>query len=59
LSWTASASAQASQDAYQSLVQNGLREYELGNFSEAKAFFQQAHQLSPNAYVARLGHDFV
>jgi tetratricopeptide (TPR) repeat protein len=34
-------------------VQKGLREYELGNFNEAKAFFQQAHQLSPNARTLR------
>lgn len=48
--------AQTSQSAepdYQTLVQKGLREYELGNFSEAKAFFQQAHQLSPNARTLR------
>jgi tetratricopeptide (TPR) repeat protein len=50
------AAAQASQAAapdYQALVQKGLSEYELGNFSEAKAFFQQAHQLSPNARTLR------
>jgi tetratricopeptide (TPR) repeat protein len=44
---------QAAEADYQSLVQKGLREYELGNFSEAKAFFQQAHQLSPNARTLR------
>jgi hypothetical protein len=55
------ASAQAAQAGpekadkpeYQNLVQKGLREYELGNFSEAKSFFQQAHQLSPNARTLR------
>jgi len=45
--------ASATEPDYQSLVQKGLREYELGNFSEAKAFFQQAHQLSPNARTLR------
>ncbi|HTU57922.1 MAG TPA: tetratricopeptide repeat protein, partial [Polyangiales bacterium] len=43
----------AAEPDYQTLVQKGLREYELGNFSEAKAFFQQAHQLSPNARTLR------
>jgi hypothetical protein len=38
---------------YQQLVQQGLREYGLGNFSEAKAFFAQAHALSPNARTLR------
>ena len=47
------AMAQASSSDYQSLVEKGLREYELGNFSEAKAFFRQAHQLSPNARTLR------
>ena len=38
---------------YQRLVQQALHEYELGNFSEAKAFFAQAHALSPNARTLR------
>ena len=38
---------------YQKLVQQALHEYELGNFSEAKAFFAQAHALSPNARTLR------
>jgi len=38
---------------YQKLVQQALREYDLGNFSEAKAFFAQAHALSPNARTLR------
>ena len=49
----AAQSAQAAQTDYQTLVQKGLREYELGNFSEAKAFFQEAHRLSPNARTLR------
>jgi hypothetical protein len=40
-------------DEYQNLVQQGLREYSLGNFSEAKSFFAQAHALSPNARTLR------
>jgi hypothetical protein len=38
---------------YQKLVQQALHEYELGNFSEAKAFFSQANDLSPNARTLR------
>jgi tetratricopeptide (TPR) repeat protein len=38
---------------YQKLVQQALHEYELGNFSEAKSFFAQAHALSPNARTLR------
>ena len=48
-----SVSAQASQSEYQSLVEKGLREFELGNFGEARAFFQRAHQQSPNARTLR------
>jgi tetratricopeptide (TPR) repeat protein len=49
----AAQTAQPGQTDYQSLVEKGLQEYELGNFSEAKAFFQQAHRLSPNARTLR------
>lgn len=45
--------AQDTPAEYQSLVQKGLQEYELGNYSEARVFFQQAHQLSPNARTLR------
>ena len=38
---------------YQRLVQQGLHEYDLGNFNEAKAFFAQAHALSPSARTLR------
>ncbi|MET0385335.1 MAG: hypothetical protein ABW321_05220 [Polyangiales bacterium] len=38
---------------YQTLVQQALREYQLGNFSEAKAFFTRANALSPNARTLR------
>lgn len=51
--WTALCEPAALAQDYQDLVQQGLREFELGNFSEAKAFFQQAHQLSPNARTLR------
>src|SRR4051794_5019516 len=34
---------------YKQLVQQALHEYELGNFSEAKVFFSQAHTLLPTA----------
>lgn len=40
-------------DAYQSLVQQALHEYERGNFNEARAFFARAHALSPNARTLR------
>lgn len=49
----AAQTSQAAQPDYHTLVQKGLREYELGNFHEARAFFQQAHQLSPNARTLR------
>jgi hypothetical protein len=39
--------------AYQRAVEQALHEYQLGNFSEAKAFFAQAHALSPNARTLR------
>lgn len=39
--------------AYQRAVEQGLHEYQLGNFSEAKAFFAQAHARSPNARTLR------
>jgi tetratricopeptide (TPR) repeat protein len=48
-----SAQAQGVESEYQSVVQKGLHEYELGNFSEAKAFFLRAHTLSPNARTLR------
>jgi tetratricopeptide (TPR) repeat protein len=38
---------------YQHAVQQALHEYDLGNFSEAKAFFTQAHSISPNARTLR------
>ena len=38
---------------YQQLVQQALHEYEIGNFSEAKVFFAQAHVLLPNARTLR------
>jgi tetratricopeptide (TPR) repeat protein len=53
LSWAAVAGAQASQEEYQQLVQQGLHEYEVGNFVEAKVFFQRAHRLSPSARTLR------
>ncbi|MEY4580821.1 MAG: hypothetical protein RL701_5524, partial [Pseudomonadota bacterium] len=43
----------ANSDEYQQLVQQALHEYQLGNFSEAKVFFQRAHALSPNARTLR------
>jgi hypothetical protein len=38
---------------YKQLVQQALHEYELGNFSEAKVFFSQAHTLLPTARTLR------
>jgi hypothetical protein len=48
-----SAAAQKKNDDYQRLVQQGLHEYDLGNFNEAKSFFAQAHALSPSARTLR------
>jgi hypothetical protein len=53
LSISTPVSAQKKGDEYQNLIQQGLREYGLGNFSEAKSFFAQAHALSPNARTLR------
>ncbi|HEX4355191.1 MAG TPA: hypothetical protein VHZ95_19805, partial [Polyangiales bacterium] len=38
---------------YQKAIQQALHEYDLGNFNEAKAFFTQAHAISPNARTLR------
>jgi hypothetical protein len=47
------ANALEDEPAYQRAVEQGLHEYQLGNFSEAKAFFARAHELSPNARTLR------
>lgn len=46
-------SDKARSEEYQSLVQQALHEYQLGNFNEAKVFFGRAHALSPNARTLR------
>lgn len=38
---------------YKQLVKQALHEFQLGNFSEAKSFFTQAHGISPNARTLR------
>src|SRR3954464_9628976 len=38
---------------YREYVRVALREYQAGNFNEAKAFFAQAHALSPSARTFR------
>jgi tetratricopeptide (TPR) repeat protein len=50
---TARVTAQETSGEYQNLVGQGLHEFELGNFGEAKAFFQRAHQLHPSARTLR------
>jgi hypothetical protein len=45
--------AQDPQAEYQNLVEKGLQEFELGNYSEARVFFQRAHQLAPSARTLR------
>ena len=45
--------AQDTQTEYQSLVEKGLQEFEVGNYSEARVFFQRAHQIAPNARTLR------
>jgi hypothetical protein len=47
-----SAAADDSAD-YKQLVKQALHEFQLGNFNEAKAFFTQAHGISPNARTLR------
>jgi hypothetical protein len=52
---TSQLSAQSKRDVneYQRTVKQALHEYDLGNFAEAKAFFTQAHAMSPNARTLR------
>jgi hypothetical protein len=38
---------------YDALIDSALEEYRLGHWAEAKAYFQQAHALSPNARTLR------
>ena len=52
LAASGTAAAQATPE-YKQLVNDALREYERGHFSEAKAFFAQAHTLWPNARSLR------
>jgi hypothetical protein len=40
-------------DDYTSLISRGLAEYNLGHWSEARAFFGRAHTLRPNARTLR------
>jgi tetratricopeptide (TPR) repeat protein len=47
------AQAQTVQSEYQSVVEKGLEEFALGNYSEARTFFQRAHRLSPSARTLR------
>jgi hypothetical protein len=47
------AQGKAKSSDYQRAVQQALHEYDLGNFNEAKAFFLQAHTISPNARTLR------
>jgi hypothetical protein len=39
--------------AYDAAIQQGLQEYSLGHWTEAKVFFMQAHALQPNARTLR------
>jgi tetratricopeptide (TPR) repeat protein len=45
--------AQSGTDEYREYVDSALREYSLGNFSEAKALFAQAHARAPSARTFR------
>ncbi|HKP61943.1 MAG TPA: tetratricopeptide repeat protein [Polyangiales bacterium] len=40
-------------DEYESRIDEGVREFGAGNFVEARALFEQAHALSPNARTLR------
>ena len=44
---------QSEPPAYRGLVDQGLREFALMNFEEARALFRQAHRLFPNARTHR------
>jgi len=49
----AEAQPATSDSEYRTLVEQALREYQLGNFSEARAFFARAHEIAPNARTLR------
>jgi hypothetical protein len=47
------AAAQADSPEYREYVNKGTQEFELGNFAEARALFEKAHGLQPNARTLR------
>ena len=49
----ASPSEGADKTEYMTLVRKALSEYDLGHFREAKAYFEQAHDLKPSARTLR------
>ena len=57
LAWLASAGAAVAQEPadseYGRLIQEGLVEFEVGNWSEAMALFTDAHRVEPNARTLR------
>ena len=42
-----------SNPAYSKALASAMAEYELGNWTEARALFEQAHELNPNARTLR------
>jgi tetratricopeptide (TPR) repeat protein len=49
----APAALSAQDDAYRARVTEAVAEFDAGRFEEARALFQQAHELSPNARTLR------
>ena len=47
------AEAQSAETQYRAHIQRALQEYGLGHWSEARAFFVRAHEITPNARTLR------
>lgn len=50
---SSSSSSSRNETEYNAFIKRALVEYELGHWTEAKAFFQRAHQLRPSARTLR------
>ena len=50
---TAQPSARASTTEYEAMITDGLAEFQAQRYAEARALFERAHALSPNARTLR------
>ncbi|HKU44873.1 MAG TPA: tetratricopeptide repeat protein [Polyangiales bacterium] len=51
--WCLAISSSALAEGYEEYIDDGVHEFDAGNFVEARALFEQAHALSPNARTLR------